>query len=227
MGPLIAAVLFALAATPAPAVAAEPVAPNDFAPEQEAPLHPEPAQPQPAPSELRSGLAVHYWDVFVRDIKEIAALVGRREAAPGPPLAKIDSQAGGGPALTRPAQRRRRRRDPRLHPLRPCRNLALHRQHQRTAPASPSTARLLLEDPDVHGDRMTNWADVVVAEPGWYRLHVLYFERKGTSTLQLFWKEPGAADYNRSFRRPPSPTTGTDAAARRPRRALRGRAGPA
>ena len=40
---------------------------------------------------------------------------------------------------------------------------------------------------------MTGPVQATVAEPGWYPLDILYFERKGTSTLQLFWLPPGAS----------------------------------
>lgn len=49
----------------------------------------------------------------------------------------------------------------------------------------------VLEDPDVHGDRYSKIAKVTVERPGWYALYVLYFERKGTATLELYWKQPG------------------------------------
>ena len=55
---------------------------NDFAPEQEEPLDPDAADPQPTDGELAAGLAVSYWKIFVRDIKEIADLVGRLEIIP-------------------------------------------------------------------------------------------------------------------------------------------------
>ena len=73
---------------------------NDFAPEQEEPLDPDAADPQPTDGELSAGLAVSYWKIFVRDIKEIADLVGRRKAEPGPPIAKLDYHVGQGNALT-------------------------------------------------------------------------------------------------------------------------------
>jgi len=51
----------------------------------------------------------------------------------------------------------------------------------------------ILEDDYVHSDRMSKPAEVEVTEPGWYELNVLYFQRKGTYALQLFWQKPGGA----------------------------------
>ena len=52
--------------------------------------------------------------------------------------------------------------------------------------------KLIVEDPDVHGDRMSELGRMEVTKPGWYPLTIYYFERKGGSTLRFFWKPPGA-----------------------------------
>jgi hypothetical protein len=49
----------------------------------------------------------------------------------------------------------------------------------------------IINDPTVHSDRMSDKGMVRVAEPGWYPIRILYFQRKGTATIQLFWKKPG------------------------------------
>jgi hypothetical protein len=48
----------------------------------------------------------------------------------------------------------------------------------------------ILEDPDVHADRYSDIAEFQVTTPGWYPLRMLYFERKNTSTLELYWLPP-------------------------------------
>ncbi len=170
------------------------VEPNDFAPEQEAPIGAKPADPQPGDGDLSGGLAVRYWDIFARDIKEIADLIGRRKAKPGTPLAKLDYKAVQGNVLTSG------RNDGvgaeiegyiRFDRAGTYRFVANSNDGIRVTVAG----ELLFEDPDVHADQMTNWAEVNVTQPGWYDLYVLYFERKNRSTLQLFWKVPGADDY--------------------------------
>ena len=55
--------------------------------------------------------------------------------------------------------------------------------------------RLLIDDPDWHSDRLSPEAQFAVAEPGWYSLRMRYFQRKGTATLQLYWKPPGAEHF--------------------------------
>jgi hypothetical protein len=49
----------------------------------------------------------------------------------------------------------------------------------------------IINDPTVHSDRLSEKGIVRISEPGWYPLRILYFQRKGTATIQLFWKKPG------------------------------------
>jgi hypothetical protein len=51
--------------------------------------------------------------------------------------------------------------------------------------------RLLLDDPEWHSDRLTPESRLSISAPGWYSLRLRYFQRKGTATLQLYWKPPG------------------------------------
>ena len=45
-------------------------------------------------------------------------------------------------------------------------------------------------DPGVHADRYSQPVFVDIATPGWYPLSLLYFEKRNTATLQLFWTRP-------------------------------------
>ena len=148
------------------------------------------ADPQPNDGELSRGLAVSYWKIYVRDIKEIADLVGRRKAKPGPPIAKLDYHVGQGDALTSG------RSDGVGAEIKGYIKLDKPGTYRFVANSNDGIRikiddALLLEDPDVHGDQMTNWADVNITEPGWYDFYLLYFERKGTSTLQFFLESAG------------------------------------
>jgi len=55
--------------------------------------------------------------------------------------------------------------------------------------------RLILDDPDIHGDRLCGPATVTVTQQGWYSLKVRYFQRKGTASVSLQWQPPGADDF--------------------------------
>ncbi len=51
--------------------------------------------------------------------------------------------------------------------------------------------QVIFSDPGVHADRFSNLVVVQIDEPGWYPLNVLYFEKRNTSTLELYWLRPG------------------------------------
>jgi len=55
--------------------------------------------------------------------------------------------------------------------------------------------RMVLDDPDVHGDRFCGPSTVTVDQEGWYDLKVRYFQRKGTAALSLQWQPPGQKDF--------------------------------
>lgn len=55
--------------------------------------------------------------------------------------------------------------------------------------------RMILNDPDIHSDRLCGPATVSVTEQGWYPLKVRYFQRKGTAAISLQWQPPGQDDF--------------------------------
>lgn len=55
--------------------------------------------------------------------------------------------------------------------------------------------RMVLDDPDVHGDRFCGPSTVIVDQEGWYDLKVRYFQRKGSAALSLQWQPPGQQDF--------------------------------
>lgn len=57
------------------------------------------------------------------------------------------------------------------------------------------TGRMIVNDPDVHAERLSVPGVVVIDKPGWYPVLIQYFQRKGTAALQLFWKVPGSEQY--------------------------------
>jgi hypothetical protein len=50
--------------------------------------------------------------------------------------------------------------------------------------------RRIIDDPDVHGNRLSDIATVEIANPGWHPLKVEYFQRKGTAAIMLYWQPP-------------------------------------
>ncbi|MDW7771851.1 MAG: PA14 domain-containing protein [Desulfobulbaceae bacterium] len=54
---------------------------------------------------------------------------------------------------------------------------------------------LLISDPAVHGDKVSEPGLMTAAEGGWFPVMIKYFQRKGTATLELYWKPPGAESF--------------------------------
>jgi hypothetical protein len=56
--------------------------------------------------------------------------------------------------------------------------------------------RVIIDDPDVHSDRLSSPGTLIVDKPGWYDFKAHYFQRKGTAALVLNWKPPADADFS-------------------------------
>lgn len=56
--------------------------------------------------------------------------------------------------------------------------------------------KLIIDDPELHPDRFSPNVSVQIDTPGWYPLRLLYFERKGASTMELYWQPPGANGFD-------------------------------
>jgi hypothetical protein len=56
----------------------------------------------------------------------------------------------------------------------------------------------VINDPTWHGlgDELTPEARITISQPGWYRFRLKFFQRKGTATLQMFWKKPGDKEFS-------------------------------
>ena len=54
---------------------------------------------------------------------------------------------------------------------------------------------LLISDPDVHGDKLSDIGQLTAAKGGWFPVVIKYYQRKGTATIELYWQPPGAASF--------------------------------
>lgn len=159
---------------------------------------PRPLDPQPGSADLEAGLSVDYYWGFFRLIEEFEEWMKEHKGKLGEPLPALDYRVGGGPVLTSDyIDGVGAKIDGFIH-------LAKSGTYAITVRSNDGfTLDIggvpLLEDPDVHGDRFSEIAKLTIAQPGWYALSILYFERKGTSTLQLYWRPPGEEDAGMVF----------------------------
>jgi hypothetical protein len=154
---------------------------------------PRPLDPQPGPGDLEAGLSVEYFEAFFREIEDFEYWMENNEGKPGEPIPALNYRVGGGTVLTSGKTDGVGAKIEGLIHLSKAGTYAFTVQSNDGFVLDLGGAPLL-DDPDVHGDRYSRIAKPTIAQPGWYRLSVLYFERKGTSTLQLYWRPPGEED---------------------------------
>jgi len=147
------------------------------------------ANPQPAADKIKQGLAVGYYNGLINNINEIPDGPGK----PGAPLTHLDWNVGLKNVLTSD-------RDDGVQAV-IVGYIKLDKPGLwKFAVNSNDGVRLMIggkkiyELPGVQPDVMSDVLEVNAADAGWYALKILYFEKRNTSTLQLFWAAPGVAD---------------------------------
>jgi len=150
---------------------------------------PKPVTPQPDSAALKPGLAAKYYGTFVRHIDELKAYMSGHEGKTGEPIPNIEYNVGADPMLTSELNE----------------GLGAHITgliHLKAPGAYKFVAMtndgydlgigdtFILADPDVHPDRQSDIGSLEITEPGWYPTEMFYFQRKGTSRLELYWRPP-------------------------------------
>jgi len=144
--------------------------------------------PQPAVSELRPGLAVTYdyaRRVHVDDIEVLSNPVI------GKPLDNIAHRTVDGKVLTA-----KRAMMVAAHIRGLIRFEAPGTYTFRIESNDGVKARIgdqqIWVDPEIHSNRWSPPIPLVIDAPGWYELWINYYQKKGTSALQLVWTIPGS-----------------------------------
>lgn len=148
-----------------------------------------PANPQPADGKIKQGLSVSYFFGLINHINEIPDAPGKA----GPPLPHLDWNVGFKNVLTSD-------REDGVQAI-IVGYIKLDKPGMwKFAVNSNDGVRLMIDGkkiyelPGVQPDVMSDVLEVNATAPGWYALKILYFEKRNTSTLQLFWAPPGVAD---------------------------------
>lgn len=151
-----------------------------------------PGAPLSLETPLEPGLAVRYWDVFVRHVDELpreqSLLVQSRA---GRPLPYLDHRFGTGEVFDSGTNR-----GVGLEITGFIRLDQAGRYHFQTLSNDGVRVyldgRTLIDDPGQHSDQLSAVAERTVTQPAWYPLGLRYFQRKGTAALALYWQPPGA-----------------------------------
>ena len=151
-----------------------------------------PASPQPAADDLKPGLAVTYYFNAFNNTREIQDWAKYRDGVRGEPILILDYFVGDGDVLTSG------RADEVGADIRGYINFPVAGTYT-VAMQSNDGVDLkiggvqIVHDPDVHSDRYSELTPVDITTPGWYPLHLLYFEKRVTATLELYWLKPGGS----------------------------------
>lgn len=151
-----------------------------------------PAAPQPLSAELKPGLAVTYYFNEFNSTREIPDWAKYRDGVRGEPILILDYFVGDGEVLTSG------RNDYVGADIRGYLNFPVAGTYTIAMRSNDGVDLKIggvrvVHDPDVHSDRFSELVPVEITAPGWYPLHLLYFEKQVTSTVELYWLKPGAS----------------------------------
>ena len=150
-----------------------------------------PQSPQPNAADLKPGLAVDYYFHSFRHIDELVDWEDYKEGKPGAPIERLNFRSGKGDVLTSENDDAVGAKITGLILLdKP--GLYSFAFESNDGVRLEIDDKLIIEDPDVHGDRFSDIGQVVIEEAGWYPITIRYFERKNTSTLRFHWLPPEA-----------------------------------
>jgi len=153
----------------------------------------QPLAPQPDAAALKPGLAVTYYYNNFNDVAEIPEWAKSHPGTPGLPIPLLNYNVGPGEVLTSD-------RDTGVGAVI---DGLIHFAEAGTFELMVQSndgielrigGKPVYADPGVHPDRFSDPIVMRVDAAGWYPLSILYFEKKGTATLELYWLVPGAGD---------------------------------
>ncbi|MBE7637396.1 hypothetical protein GUA87_11115 [Sneathiella sp. P13V-1] len=149
-----------------------------------------PASPQPTAENLKPGLAVKYYGVKLNSIRQFEEWMEYEKGKDGPPIPMLNYQVGTGDVLTSGANDLVGADITGFINFERTGNYTVM-VHSNDGVRVTIGGKLVHEDPDVHADRFSDEITLEISEPGWYPVRILYFEKKNTSTLELYWDPPG------------------------------------
>jgi len=144
-----------------------------------------PADPPPTPDKLAPGLAVNYYFDFTTNISRL-----NENGKPGAPITHLEWDMGSGKILTSD-------KDDGVQAhifgfIRfPAPGTYAFEVNSNDGVRLEIGGKKIWEDGDVHADRLSPPIPVAVPSAGLYPIKILYFERKNTATLEVFWALPG------------------------------------
>ena len=150
------------------------------------------ATPQPGAGDLRPGLGVTYYYNVFNDTSEIPDWAKYKDGVKGEPILILDYFVGDGDVLTS-GRGDEVGADIRGYISFPVAGTYTIAMRSNDGVDLKIGGVRIVHDPGVHSDRFSELTPVEITTPGWYPLHLLYFEKRVTSTLELYWLKPGGS----------------------------------
>ena len=166
--------LLALSASPLPAAAQAPITGL------------QPANPAPAADKLAAGLAVNYHFDFIDRLTQF----NEKGKTVGAPLTHLGWDMGPGKILTSDKTDGVQAHIAGFIRF-PAAGTYVFEVNSNDGVRLEIGGKRIFEDGDVHPDRLSPPIPVEVTSPGLYPIKILYFEKKNTATLEVFWTAPG------------------------------------
>jgi len=150
-----------------------------------------PASPQP--KNTAPGLAVTYWFMQVRSVKEMKYWMQDKGQA-GEPLPLLNYRSGAGNVLSTNKPDGVMATVMGFIKFDPAGTYRIWMRNNDGALLRIGEETIINDDEwHARGDVLNGPVELAISKPGWYPLEIQYFERKGSSTLELFWLPPGAS----------------------------------
>ncbi len=153
----------------------------------------EPLSPQPTAEQLAPGLAVNYYFNYYQHLNEFNAAMKASRGMAGEPLTQLTHRTKTGNVLTSDKVMGVGCR------IRGAINFpTTGTYHIRIESNDGVEVRIgdnkIWRDPDIHPNRWSPPLPFEIKQAGWYKLDIDYFQKKGTSALQMVWTPPGGTE---------------------------------
>jgi hypothetical protein len=150
------------------------------------------ANPQPSAESLKPGLGVIYYQHVFNGTREIAEWAKYKKGEKGEPILMLDYFVGDGEVLT---SGRVDEVGADIRGFIRFSEVGTYTMAMQSNDGVDLTigGKTIVKDTTVHADRFSDLVSVEITDPGWYPFHLWYFEKRNTSTVELYWKPPGSA----------------------------------
>lgn len=140
---------------------------------------------------MEAGLKVDYYYGDFGNVDEVVEYASRKSSALGEPLPNLDFRGGSGkPVLNQ------KHKDYVAAIITGFINFSGAGTHMLKVRSNDGVriaigGLTVYEDPEPHPDRTSDAVPVAVSEAEWLPLEIIYFERKGSWSIELTWQENG------------------------------------